>query len=315
MCNVTRTAEAILTAALLVVVFSVIGFVLVIVGSGYGLTLFVVLPGLAGFVAGMTTRAMRPGLMAVGIGFAACLALLLVFSLEGLLCILAVSPLVATVAYAGVFLGRFASRGPGSHGGVVAVLIGLLIVGCSTFVEGRNPTAAHVVETVRDFPATPRQTWDAMLEFQQISGDKPWLLQLGLPVPKYCTIEGSGVGAIRTCHFDQGIIRERISVWEPPHRLVLAITEVTLPGRDWLQFIDASYELGATSSGETRVRRTTKLGSVLRPRFYWEPLEALATEVEHEYLLNALGTKLGNLLAVDPHATGMPPEQPAGLDS
>ena len=120
---------------------------------------------------------------------------------------------------------------------------------------------------------------------------------------------------IRTCHFDQGIIRERISIWEPPHRLVLAITEVTLPGRDWLQFIDASYELGATSSGETRVRRTTKLGSVLRPRFYWEPLEALATEVEHEYLLNALGTKLGDLPAVDPHTTGVPPEQPAGLGS
>lgn len=293
--------------------FSVIAFVLVNFGAGYGLTLFLLLPGLAGVVAGMTTRAIWPGLMAVGIGFAACLALLLFLSLEGFVCILAVSPLVAVVAYGGVFAGRFASRGSGSHGGVGAVLVGLLIVGCSTLVEGRNPTSVHVVETVRDFPATPGQTWEAMLEFQQITGDKPWLLQLGLPVPKYCTIEGRGVGAIRTCHFDQGVIRERISVWEPPHRLVLAITEVTLPGRDWLQFIDASYELSVIGSGETRVRRTTRLGSVLRPRFYWEPLEALATEVEHEYLLNALGTKLDNLRTAETRAIGARPPQEAGV--
>ena len=72
----------------------------------------------------------------------------------------------------------------------------------------------------------------------------------------------------------------------------MEITDVTLPGRDWLSFIDAGYELSETKTGETRVRRTTGISSVLRPRFYWRPLEALATQAEHEYLFNAVEAKL-----------------------
>ena len=293
------TTKALLTAAMSVVVFSVLAFLAIrLLDVQYGETVFVVIPFLGGLIAAMHTPTMKAALFAIIFGFGVCLAALLFFGLKAVICVLMASPLVVGLAYAGALLGRVIKRtlssGPGGKGPFLALLLGLLLVGCSAMLEGGyvRETPMHTVETVRAFPVDAADAWDALLSFQQITIEKPWLLKLGLPVPQYCTIEGSGVGATRKCHFDRGVIEERVSVWEPPHRLVMEITNVTLPGRDWLNFIDASYELSAARAGETRVRRTTRIASVLRPRLYWQPLEELATQAEHEYLFDAVAAKL-----------------------
>ena len=293
------TTKSLLIAAMSVVVFSVLAFLATsLLHVQYGETVFVVVPFLAGLIAGMRTPTMRAALFAITFGFGVCLAALLYLGLEAMICVLMATPLVAGMAYVGAVLGRAFTRkqsaGPGGKGSALALLLGLLLVGCSAILEGGyvRETPMHTVETVRTFAVDATDAWDALLSFRQITAEKPWLLKLGLPVPQYCTIEGSGVGATRGCHFDRGVIEERVSVWQPPHRLVMEITNVTLPGRDWLEFIDASYELSGTTAGETRVRRTTRIASVLRPRLYWQPLEELATQAEHEYLFDAVAAKL-----------------------
>ena len=294
----TKRTKTVLAAVLQVVIFSVFAGIVVYLqetnaDSFYGITLFVVLPALAGIIAGATTPTVSTGLLAVLGGFVFCVASLLIFSFEGVLCIWLAFPLIATLGVGGVFVGRYVNKLRGRSNGAVALLLSLLIVGCSTLLEGSSLGEVHVVETIQDMPGEPQRTWETMVAIDEITGKKPLLLQLGLPVPQYCTIDGSGVGAIRTCYFDQGYIKERISVWDPPHRLVMSIVDVTLPGRDWLQFIDASYELDAVGENETRIRRTTKIGSVLRPRVYWKRLEAIAIQAEHEYLFNGIVEKLG----------------------
>lgn len=300
-------ARSISIATVCVVLFAMLTFIairLMDVGFGlslflsYGLTVFVGLPVLAGILAGMITPTVKAGLFSIVFGFVVCLAILLVFGAEGVICAMMATPIVIVLAFGGAVLGSVIRRRlSGKHGGkgtAAAFLIGLLLVGCSGMLEGRSRPgpAMNIVETIRAFPVDSQLVWDSLLEFQEVTGEKPWLLSMGLPVPQYCTIEGSGVGAIRTCYFDQGVIEERISVWEPPYRLVMQITKVTLPGRDWLRFLDASYELTAGDAGHTTVRRTTRIASVLRPRFYWSPLEDLATQSEHDYLFNAVAAKL-----------------------
>ena len=296
----TKKTKTVLVAASQVVIFSVFAYIIVYliredVDSVYGTTLFVVLPALAGVVAGWTTSTVPTGLLAFLGGLAFCLASLLIFAIEGILCIVFASPLILILGIGGVFLGRYLGKFRGGSGSAATLLLCLLIVGCSTLLEGSGLAEVHVVETIRDMPEKPQRTWETMVAIDEITGKKPLLLQLGLPVPQYCTIEGSGVGAIRTCFFDQGYIKERISVWDPPRRLVMSIVEVTLPGRDWLQFIDASYELSAVDERQTRIRRTTQIASVLRPRVYWKRLEALAMQAEHEYLFNGIVEKLGGI--------------------
>ena len=51
-----------------------------------------------------------------------------------------------------------------------------------------------------------------MLAIDEIAAKKPFLLQIGLPVPVKCTLEGAGIGATRICHFDSGVIEEKILV-------------------------------------------------------------------------------------------------------
>lgn len=298
------TTRSLLLAGAWVVVFSALAFVAIYLLQDvvYGATVFVVVPLLAGFIAGVGTPTLRAALFAIVFGFGLCLVALLSSGLEGLVCVLMALPLTSGLAFLGAWLGRLSgpfvrrklSGGHGGKGSALAVLVGLLLVGCSAILEGSHERAApmHTVVSVRTFQVSEEEAWDALLSFRQITGEKPWLLKMGLPVPQYCTIEGLGVGATRRCHFDQGVIEERISVWRPPRRLVMEITNVTLPGRDWLKFIDASYELTGTGAGETTVVRTTRIASVLRPRLYWEPLEELATQAEHEYLFNAVASKL-----------------------
>ena len=269
----------------------------------YGWTAFVVVPILAGIVSGMLTSTVRAALFSILFALGVSVVALLYFGLEGFICAMLASPLLMVLACGGAMLGvvirRILSSDHGGKGSVGAFLIGLLLVGCSGMMEGNYQPgpSIHNVETMRTFQVDAQDVWESLLEFQQVTGEKPWLLKMGMPVPLYCTIDGAGVGATRRCHFDQGVIEERISVWDPPHRLVMEITKVTLPGRDWLKFIDASYELSATDSGHTKVRRITRIASVLRPRLYWRPLEELATQAEHEYLFNAVAAKLSRVSA------------------
>lgn len=298
------TTRSLLLAGVWVVVFSALAFVAVhlLQDAMYGATVFVVVPLLAGFIAGLRTPTLKAALFAIAFGFGLGLVTLLYSGLEGLVCVLMALPLIAGLAFLGAWSGRLLgplvkrklSSGHGGKGSALALLLGLLLVGCSAILEGsyEGDPPMHTVVSTRTFPVSEGEAWAALLSFQQITGEKPWLLKMGLPVPQYCTIEGSGVGAMRRCHFDQGVIEERISVWRPPRRLVMEITNVTLPGRDWLKFIDASYELTGTRVGETTVVRTTRIASVLRPRLYWQPLEELATQAEHEYLFNAVASKL-----------------------
>jgi len=67
----------------------------------------------------------------------------------------------------------------------------------------------------------------------------------------------------------------------------LRITGSTLPGRHWLTFVDASYELSAVGK-QTRIVRHTTIGTRLYPRWYWRPLERWGVTSEHEFVFDNL---------------------------
>src|SRR5262249_25588348 len=122
--------------------------------------------------------------------------------------------------------------------------------------------------------------------------DKPLLMQMGLPVPNRCTLEGSGAGAMRTCHFNTGIVEERVTAWEPPSRLDMQIVRVTLPGRHWLRLERALYVIEELSPEKSKVTRTTTISSKLRPAWYWRFFERMGVEAEHSYMFDFLAGSL-----------------------
>lgn len=118
-------------------------------------------------------------------------------------------------------------------------------------------------------------------------------MYLGLPVPVRCTLEGHGVGAKRTCYFDQGHIEESVVEWDPPRRMVLKIDRTEMPGRHWLGFENAMYELHAKGA-QTVLTRTTMISSNLAPARYWRTFERMGVRQEHRYIFHDLERRLGH---------------------
>jgi hypothetical protein len=262
-----------------------------------GYTMFLVLPGVTGFVTAMTSRFWSSVGISLLITLAVCLGGLLFSGLEGLVCVLMAFPILVITAMLGAGIG-LAIRDHVTNDskfslGIMPLLAGISIFGAGK-VENELTTGVRTETVVSSITidATPEDVWDALLEFDRVEGPKPLLMRCGLPIPESCTTEGTGVGSQRTCHFNSGFVRERVTRWEPGQCLEFDVVDVQLPGRHWLGFQGAKYTLETTDTGQTLVKRTTIVTSTLRPAIYWQFFERLGTETEHEYILKSLRAEL-----------------------
>ena len=303
--------EAIVRGTLTAIVCAVIGWALISLSPWagtevYGITMFVVLPAACGFVTVFSVPYGQAVGVSISIALVVCLVSLVFTGIEGIICVVMALPLLAVAALVGAGIGA-AVRSPRRRNGSLAVmplLVGATVVG-SGHIEDRLTSGprSEVVRSSVVIDAPLDDVWNEMVAFDEVTGDKPLLMRMGLPVPQSCTMTGTGVDAERTCHFDTGFIRERVTCWDPPHRLEFAVEQVELPGRHWLGFTDAVYALETTDAGHTRVTRTTTVTSTLKPAIYWRYFERLGTRTEHRYILNSLAETLS--------ARHSPSDQPA----
>ncbi|MBI2682855.1 MAG: SRPBCC family protein [Acidobacteriales bacterium] len=276
------------------------GFFLVITGNqaaaGMGVVMFFLVPVAAGFAialfAGPGVRALAASILATMIS----LIILIAFGKEGVLCALLALPLLAVGLAIGLGIGllvgrRFKTRGPGTSAMIFlslpVFLFGSRQVELKFFDYARTETVISQV-TVQ---AAREQAWDAMGTIDRIEAAKPPLMYIGLPVPVRCVMKGAGVGAKRTCYFENGYIEETVTKWEPPSRMELSIDRTAMPGRHWLSFEYAVYEF-QPEGDSTRLSRTTVIHSNLTPSGYWRTFERMGVEQEHEYIFRDLQRRL-----------------------
>ncbi len=272
---------------------AMVGYLVCVSGhDSYGFVIFCLLPFLTGF--SVAAVVCPKAILAASVATVAVLSasILIVTGLEGYICVAMAAPIMAigmaVGANAGYFLiGRARERqrvGP-KHTALLLLLMPVLMAAAEQAERPlRNEQRIETFATTIHVDASPEETWNALTHIPELSGPKPFLLAIGLPVPTHCSLGEQAVGAERVCGFDQGEITQRITEWQPNSSLRVAITESTLPGRRWLQFIDGSYELIPTSTGTSLTRYST-IGSRLYPRWYWRGLEAWAVTSEHEYVL------------------------------
>lgn len=289
------------TIGLLVgVLFGLGGFFLLNDNSGaIGGVLFLLLPAAAGFAVGILTE--KPKIVSASLIIAAaiCFAFLLVFGFEGVVCILMASPLIAGGLALGALLGyQFqkhfinTSKAPQTFKSILLLALPLFLLGANTVEQPvRRVPRTETFATTLIVDAPPERVWEKLKRVDSINASKPFLLRIGLPVPVSCILEGEGVGSRRVCYFDTGYIEERVTAWNPPYYMGLEITDSRLPGRHWLGFKEASYELRREGDKTIVIRRTTII-SRLYPAWYWRRLEGLGVEAEHQYLFSDVANKL-----------------------
>ena len=224
------------------------------------------------------------------------LIVLTVTGLEGLVCVLLTIPILLLFIWIGYLIGRFVSKkyfSDGTKNGLnlkIWPLLVLLVAGKVEQEIAPKPVLSEI-STTMVLPYAAGAVFDRVKEMKKLDAPKPLLLQLGLPSPYKCTLEGNGAGGIRTCHFPEGEIRTTITRFDPPRVLKMDVVQYDLPGKSWLNFQDATYTLDYEGKNTT-ITRTSTYYSQLRPRLYWQPIEQWCIGQEHRFVLESLKKNL-----------------------
>jgi hypothetical protein len=261
----------------------------------FGWVMFVVVPFVSGFAVGAVVRRPKRILACCLTGGIITFSVMLFTGWEGIICCAMSLPLVAVGVAIGAYIGyQVRGRVIDNLPAPAKTTMFLLLV-CPLFIAAaehiERPYRAvqqhEVFTTETTIQASPERTWDLVAQMQRLDGPRPFLLRVGLPTPTRCELDRAGVGGRRVCYFDSGIIAQAVTDWQRPTFMGLRVTESTLPGRHWLTFIDASYELSAEGT-QTRVVRHTTIGTRLYPLWYWRPLERWGVTSEHEFVFSNL---------------------------
>ena len=255
----------------------------------YGWSLFVGTPFVVGMVAGfLTNRDGKRSLVAtagsaiVAIGLSA-LAILL-FALEGIICIAMAAIPAAIVSIAGSFIGRAIAlmnvRGKNAAG-VGLVILSLPFIAGAESLDTSNPL--YEVETAVVIDASPHEVWDAVINFSELEPPPAWVQRTGIAYPIRARLDGEGVGAVRHCEFSTGAFVEPITAWEPGVRLAFDVRSQPDPMREWSPYhavhpphIDGylrskrgEFRFVELPNGTTRLEGSTWYEIDISPRSYW----------------------------------------------
>jgi hypothetical protein len=271
--------------------------------ESYGASLFLGAPVLMGTTAGYLFNRPWPrgfpSSMLVGLGaiLGAAVALLL-FALEGAICIAMAVPLLAPLGALGGALGKAiaeATRRPG--GGLAAAILALPLLAGGETLLGNWPE--RMVLTTVEIDAPPAVVWRNVVEFPELPAERPWYFSLGIACPERARIVGRGVGATRYCEFTTGTFVEPITAWDEPRRLAFDVTEQPPPMAElspyphvhpphlegFLMSTRGEFRLVPLAGGRTRLEGRTWYSVRMSPQWYWAGWSDLLIHRIHERVL------------------------------
>ena len=292
-----RTAAGIMVGVITAAAFALGGYYIVgVLDGNMGVAMFVLLPLATGFATALVARGKGIIFASLVIAAILCTAVLFLTGKEGWVCLLMSAPLIAGGLALGALVGWAITQLIKQRRQTATFLmlgaVPFFLMGASKVEQQSQSTPrAETITNALVTDASRELVWEQLKTFDRIEGKKGLLMTIGLPVPVSCDMSGEGVGATRTCYFEEGRIEERVTEWNPPSTMKFEIVAFDVPGRPWLSFKDASYEL-TTEGGKTVLTRKTTIVSILGPAWYWRPLEKIGVETEHEYLFEEVKRKI-----------------------
>jgi hypothetical protein len=271
----------------------------------YGVFVFLATPFVLGAVTGYLLSRNTPATRSQTVGVAlltlATISVGLVsVAFEGVVCLVMSMPVAVPLALAGAFAGRsFAEK---REEGPRRLLLSLLILPAGTVVDSRAlpDRDAHVVLSVVEIDAPADRVWENVIEFPPLPEPAGWWFRAGIAYPKYASIEGRGVGAIRYCVFSTGPFVEPITAWEPGRRLAFDVTSFPEPMSElsiyrgvhpphlngYLRSRRGEFRLIRLAGGRTRLEGRTWYELDMAPSLYWEAVTDAVIHSIHRRVLD-----------------------------
>jgi uncharacterized membrane protein YhaH (DUF805 family) len=256
--------------------------------KSYGLSVFFGTPFVASVVAGFVhnrrvTRPVSETVLVATTGLLLVAGSLLLFAVEGMVCVAMAFPLVLPIACMGALFGRELARQ--NRRSLIPATWAVLAIPSLAALESRLPAPPLVHEVVSsvDVAAPPEMVWRHVVSFDELPPPREPLFRLGIAYPQRATIQGHGVGALRRCEFSTGAFVEPIVVWDAPRRLAFDVTEQPDPMRelspwrhvmaphltDGFRAIRGEFRLAALPDGRTRLAGSTWYVLRIQPGSYW----------------------------------------------
>jgi len=253
----------------------------------YGLALFILTPFFVGFsstaIYGYNHKITKKTAFTISVvTISIMLATLLIFAIEGLICIAMATPLSLLLMWLGSLVGYYIiSKKP--SGTMISVNLLMLMIPLTSFVENKieSENITSVVTVVK-INASQETVWENVIVFPELKTPTEFLFKAGIAYPINATIKGEGIGAVRYCNFTTGSFVEPITKWNEPNLLSFDVLESPQPMKE-LSFwdIDAphlhdyfvskkgQFKLIKISDKETLLEGTTWYSNKIKPNFYW----------------------------------------------
>lgn len=194
-----------------------------------------------------------------------CLAALLAFAYEGLICLVMMGPVMLALASVGGVLARLITkRGPVPLAAFAALpfLVGPLEQKMARHNEIRKVENTIVIDAPADV------VWRNIASVPEIRKDeaKPsWSHKIGFPMPLAATLSHEGVGGVRQATFERGILFvETVDLWEPGRRLGFGIKADPVPattldehvtvGGPYFDVLRGEYDIEPAGEGKVLLR-------------------------------------------------------------
>ena len=210
---------------------------------------------------------------------------MIVFALEGAICLIMAAPIGYVLAFLGALVGYAIQARPWSaaHGPLVLLFLVVTLPGllAAEAAVPEEPDLLEVKSSV-DVDAPPERVWNEVIAFPDLPAPDDWVFFTGVAYPVRAEIDGRGVGAERHCVFSTGAFVEPIDVWDEPRRLAFRVAAQPEPMREWSPYaihpphLDGylvsrrgEFRLTELDGGRTRLEGTTWYTNRMWPASYW----------------------------------------------
>lgn len=255
----------------------------------YGIGLFVLIPIFIGGCSTVLYGRHKPSRLNFYLGLATvslffyCLGLL-VFAMEGAICLVMAAPLGLLLAFIGVVLGAaIVSKKKDSS---LSIIIGfsLFIPAVMGFESvSKEDDEVFSVKTSIIIERKPEAVWNQVVTFSKIDEPTEWLFRIGIAYPTHAVIKREGNRTVRYCNFSTGSFVEPITHWDEPSLLAFSVEETPRPLKEISPYnIDPAhlhgyfvskkgqFRLTALPNGKTLLEGTTWYTHKIKPSFYWK---------------------------------------------
>lgn len=282
-----------------------IGYISIEFLGSYGWTIFIFLPLFLGFlpayVLGKQKKLTRKEALSISFLTLGIAGLgLLVFAIEGLICIAMASPLLALFVYSGSYIAYKSNLSAFKNSKNMAVIILFLSLSFLSFDYANEPDNLIPVRTKIIVDAPIEDVWKNVVTFDKIEQPIDWIFKTGVSYPTDATIKGTGVGAIRYCNFTTGSFVEPISTWDEPNLLQFDVKEQPIPMNEFNPFWEVQpphldgyfrsykgqFKLNKISKNKTELEGTTWYKVDIHPEFYWKIWSDFIIHRIHNRVLN-----------------------------